>query len=62
MLQFICIFVNIFFVKSLFISIFHGEPLFLDGLMSVIREAEPGEFINAKVIGTKDYDLLVEQI
>jgi hypothetical protein len=26
------------------------------------RPAKPGEFIDTKVVGTKDYDLLVEQI
>jgi hypothetical protein len=30
--------------------------------MTVISQAKPGEFINAKVFVTKDYDLLVEQI
>ncbi len=32
------------------------------GLLTEKCSAQPGEFINAKVIGTKDYDLLVEQI
>ena len=41
MLQFICIFVNIFFLNLYFISIFHGEPLFGDDFVSVISEAEP---------------------
>jgi len=30
--------------------------------VSVITEAQSGEFIDVKVVGTKDYDLLVEQI
>jgi len=30
--------------------------------MSLITEARSGEFINVKVIGTKDDDLLVEQL
>ena len=32
------------------------------GLTSVISEAQSGEFINVKVVGTKDCDLHVEQI
>jgi len=32
------------------------------GLTSLISEAQSGEFIDVKVVGTKDYDLLVEQI
>ena len=30
-------------------------------LTTVISEAQSGEIINVKVVGTKDYDLLVEQ-
>jgi ribosomal protein S12 methylthiotransferase len=32
------------------------------GLHTENCSARPGEFINTKVLGTKDYDLLVEQI
>ncbi|GAI12209.1 unnamed protein product, partial [marine sediment metagenome] len=32
------------------------------GLLTEKCSAEPGEFINTKVVGTKGYDLLVEQI
>jgi len=32
------------------------------GLLTEKCSAKPGEFINTKVVGTKDYDLLVEQI
>ncbi len=31
------------------------------GLTSLISEVRSGEFINMKVVGTNDYDLLVEQ-
>jgi hypothetical protein len=31
-------------------------------LISLISESEPGEFINVKVIDTKEYDLITEQI
>ena len=42
---------------------FYGQAPDIDSLCIIKNsQAQPGEFINAKVIGTKDYDLLVEQI
>ncbi len=42
---------------------FYGQAPDIDSVC-IIRKcsAKPGEFINTKVVGTKDYDLLVEQI
>ena len=42
---------------------FYGQAPDIDSVC-IIKDcqARPGQFINAKVIGTKDYDLLVEQI
>jgi len=40
---------------------FYGQAPDIDSIIKN-SQAQPGEFINAKVIGTKDYDLLVEQI
>ena len=42
---------------------FYGQAPDIDSLCIIKKcSAKPGEFINAKVVGTKDYDLLVEQI
>ena len=42
---------------------FYGQAPDIDSVCIIKkRSAKPGEFINAKVVGTKDYDLLVEQI
>jgi len=42
---------------------FYGQAPDIDSICIIKNsQAQPGEFINAKVIGTKDYDLLVEQI
>ncbi len=41
----------------------YGQAPDIDSLCIIKNsQAQPGEFINTKVIGTKDYDLLVEQI
>ena len=42
---------------------FYGQAPDIDSICIINNcSAKPGEFINTKVIGTKDYDLLVEQI
>ena len=42
---------------------FYGQAPHIDSLCIIKKcSAKPGEFINTKVVGTKDYDLLVEQI
>jgi len=42
---------------------FYGQAPDIDSLCIIKKcSAEPGEFINTKVVDTKDYDLLVEQI
>ena len=42
---------------------FYGQAPDIDSLCIIKKcSAKPGEFINTKVVGTKDYDLLVEQI
>jgi len=42
---------------------FYGQAPHIDSLCIIKkRSAKPGEFINTKVVGTKDYDLIVEQI
>ncbi|MHC4586768.1 MAG: 30S ribosomal protein S12 methylthiotransferase RimO [Planctomycetota bacterium] len=42
---------------------FYGQAPDIDSVCIIKKcSARPGEFINAKVVGTKDYDLLVEQI
>jgi ribosomal protein S12 methylthiotransferase len=42
---------------------FYGQAPDIDSICIIKKcSAEPGEFINTKVIGTKDYDLIVEQI
>ncbi len=42
---------------------FYGQAPDIDSVCIIKdSQARPGEFINAKVIGTKNYDLLVEQI
>ncbi len=42
---------------------FYGQAPDIDSVCIIKKcPAKPGEFINTKVVGTKDYDLLVEQI
>jgi len=42
---------------------FYGQAPHIDSLCIIKKcSAKPGQFINTKVVGTKDYDLLVEQI
>ncbi len=42
---------------------FYGQAPDIDSVCIIKKcSAKPGEFINTKVVGTKDYDLLVEQI
>jgi len=42
---------------------FYGQAPEIDSVCIIENcSAGPGEFINAKVVGTKDYDLLVEQL
>ena len=42
---------------------FYAQAPHIDSLCIIKKcSAKPGEFINTKVVGTKDYDLLVEQI
>lgn len=42
---------------------FYGQAPDIDGVCIIKHcSAKPGQFIAAKVVGTKDYDLLVEQI
>jgi ribosomal protein S12 methylthiotransferase len=42
---------------------YYGQAPDIDSLCFIKKcSAQPGEFINAKVTGTKDYDLIVEQI
>lgn len=42
---------------------FYGQAPDIDSICIIKKcSAEPGEFINTKVIGTKDYDLIIEQI
>lgn len=42
---------------------FYGQAPDIDGVCIIKKcSAKPGEFINTKVVGTKDYDLLVAQI
>ena len=42
---------------------FYGQAPDIDSVCLIKNcSAKPGEFINAKVVGTKDYDLIVEQI
>jgi ribosomal protein S12 methylthiotransferase len=42
---------------------FYGQAPDIDSVCIIKRcSAKPGQFISAKVIGTQDYDLLVEQI
>ncbi len=42
---------------------FYGQAPDIDSICIIKNcRAEPGEFINTKVVGTKDYDLLVEKI
>jgi len=42
---------------------FYGQAPDIDSVCIIKNlSARPGEFINAKVVSTKDYDLLVEQI
>jgi ribosomal protein S12 methylthiotransferase len=42
---------------------FYGQAPEIDSVCIIKNcQARPGEFINVKVVGTKDYDLLVEQI
>jgi ribosomal protein S12 methylthiotransferase len=42
---------------------FYGQAPDIDGICTIKnRSAKPGEFINAKVVDTKNYDLIVEQI
>ncbi len=42
---------------------YYGQAPDIDSVCIIKKcSAKPGEFINTKVVGTKDYDLLVEQI
>ncbi|MBC8472307.1 MAG: 30S ribosomal protein S12 methylthiotransferase RimO [Planctomycetes bacterium] len=42
---------------------FYGQAPDIDSICIIKKcQARPGKFINTKVIGTKDYDLIVEQI
>jgi len=42
---------------------YYGQAPDIDSICIIKKcSARPGEFINAKVIATKDYDLIVEQI
>ncbi len=42
---------------------FYGQAPDIDSVCIIKKcSAKPGEFINTKVVGTKGYDLLVEQI
>ena len=42
---------------------FYGQAPHIDSICIIKKcSAKPGQFINTKVVGTKDYDLLVEQI
>ena len=42
---------------------FYGQAPHIDSLCFINNcTAKPGEFIRAKIIGTKDYDLIAEQI
>lgn len=42
---------------------FYGQAPEIDSICIIQNcEARPGEFINTRVVGTKDYDLLVQKI
>jgi ribosomal protein S12 methylthiotransferase len=50
-------------VKSAARGRFYGQAPEVDSMCTIKKcSAKPGRFINTKVIGTKDYDLVVEQI
>ena len=42
---------------------FYGQAPDIDSVCIIKNcSSKPGDFFNAKVVGTKDYDLIVEQI